>query len=842
MRKGRLIAAWGATALVVALLAATPAVAEETTDPFRPEIHFSPEENWVNDPNGPVWYEGEYHLFFQYNPEGNQWGNMSWGHAVSKDLVDWEERPVAILYSEREHIFSGSVVVDKHNTSGFGLPGRPAMVAAYTSWDPVTGIQAQSLAYSTDRGETWTKYEGNPVLDLGSREFRDPKVFWYGEGGYWVMAVVLATEHKVQFYRSDNLKEWAYLSDFGPANAVGGVWEMPDLFELPVDGDPNDTRWVLVVNLNPGAIAGGSGAQYFIGDFDGTTFIAENVVTGNDPPGGTVFADFDGDTYASGWTTTGTAFGDGPATGALPGQMEVSGFRGDGLVNSFIDFDSSQGTLTSPEFVITEDYVNLLVGGGNHSRVEGTGDGAPPEGSLLADFEDGFGDWVTTGTAFGDGPAAGNGPCQGGVTGYLGQHLANSFNSAQPDPCNPPPDQATGTVTSPEFTITADHINFLVGGGPHEDTAVRLLVDGEVVRSTSGSESGTMNWASWDVSDLEGRPARIEIFDGNTGGWGHIMADHFVMSDEPALLRSNETTVNLVVEGETARTATGSDSESLDWVAWDVRDLIGRTAQLRIVDQNSGGWGHILVDHVMFSDTAALSALERYDWVDYGKDFYAALTFENVPGDKRIAIAWMNNWQYAGATPTTGWRGSMSLPRELSLETVDAEIRLTQEFVSKMSSLTRGAPYKLRNRTITEGVTALPDAADGTVMKINAEFEVGTADEFGLHVRSGDGERTVIGYDVAGEEIFVDRTQSGLVDFHPAFPGVHSAPLTVEDGVVRMTVYVDRSSVEVLGGDGEVAITDLIYPDLGSDGVALYAEGGEVTVRSLTVRQLGSTR
>lgn len=842
MRLRPVVAAWSASAVTLALVTSSPALAADPeSDPFRPEIHFSPAQHWINDPNGPVWFDGQYHLFFQHNPEGSQWGNMSWGHAVSTDLVRWEERPLAIPYSEREHIFSGSVVVDERNTSGFGAPGRPALVAAYTSWDPVTGIQAQSLAYSRDAGSTWTRYEGNPVLDLGSREFRDPKVFWYDEGGYWVMAVVLATDRVVQLYRSDDLTAWTHLSDFGPANAVGGVWEMPDLFELPVDGDPEDTRWVLVVNLNPGAVAGGSGAQYFVGDFDGTTFTAENVVTEDRAPDGAVLVDFDGQTYGEGWTTTGTAFGLAPARGTLPGQNPVSGFLGDGLVNSFVNGDSTQGTLVSPRFVLTHDYVNLLVGGGNHPAEAGAGDGSPPEGTVLADFEDGdFGGWTATGTAFGAGPVQGDGPCQDGVIGYLGRQLANSYQNGRPDPCSPPPDSATGTLTSPEFEVTADHVSFLVGGGPHADTAVRLLVDGEVVRSTSGSESGTLDWATWDVRELRGSRARIELLDARTGGWGHVMADHFVLGDEPARPRSTETTVNLLVDGAVVRTATGQDSESLDWVAWDVADLVGRTAQIAVVDRHSGGWGHVLADQVMLADAPARSRLEAYGWVDHGKDFYAALTFENVPGGDRLAIAWMNNWQYAGATPTGDWRGSMTLPRRLQLETVEGAVRLTQSPVEGMVTLRDGAPYTLRRTSLDSAVRALPARAEGTVLEVTAEFVPGTADRFGLHVRAGEDERTVVGYDVGAQRLFVDRTASGDVGFHPDFAGVHTAPMSVEDGVVRMTVHVDRSSVEVLGNDGDVAITDLVYPSPTSDGVAVFAEGGDVTIRSLTVRRLAA--
>ena len=214
-----------------------------------------------------MYYKGEYHLFFQYNPFGSQWGNMSWGHAVSRDLVHWQQLPVAIPMEGDELIFSGSAVVDKDNTSGFGTRRNPAMVAIYTSARP--GSQAQSLAYSLDRGRTWTKYAGNPVLDIGSGEFRDPKVFWYAAQHKWVMAVSKALEHKISLYSSPDLKTWTHMSDFGPANATGGAWECPDLFPLAVDGNRHKTKWVMIVNINPGGIAGGSGAQYFVGDFDG---------------------------------------------------------------------------------------------------------------------------------------------------------------------------------------------------------------------------------------------------------------------------------------------------------------------------------------------------------------------------------------------------------------------------------------------------------------------------------------------------------------------------------------------------------------------------------------------
>jgi fructan beta-fructosidase len=262
----------------VASPAAAAAIPTTYNQTYRPQFHFSPARNWMNDPNGLLYYQGKYHMFYQYNPFGNQWGNISWGHAVSTDLVHWIELPVAIPADDTEYVFSGSAVVDTNNTSGFGTTQNPPIVAIYTSAFKNRPIQAQSLAYSTDGGTTFHKYAGNPVLDIGSGEFRDPKVFWYPPARQWRMVVVKATEHKVSIYGSPNLKDWTHLSDFGPAGAVGGVWECPDLFPMAVNGNPRHIKWVMVVNLNPGGIAGGSGGQYFLGSFDGTTF------TSDDPP------------------------------------------------------------------------------------------------------------------------------------------------------------------------------------------------------------------------------------------------------------------------------------------------------------------------------------------------------------------------------------------------------------------------------------------------------------------------------------------------------------------------------------------------------------------------------
>ncbi len=252
----------------------------------------------MNDPNGLVFHDGRYHLFFQYNPYGSDHGHMSWGHASSVDLVHWEEHPVAILVDEREQIFSGSAVVDTDNTSGFAGEGETALVAIYTSVDAESHIQSQALAYSVDDGLSWAKYPGNPVLDRGSLEFRDPKVFRYdgAAGTYWVMVAVEAANRQVVLYRSDDLRSWSLLSTYGPAGAVDGVWECPDLFPLALDGDPADLRWVLVISLNPGGIAGGSGTQYVVGNFDGVTFVPEQPVP--DALEDVDWLDFGSDCYA----------------------------------------------------------------------------------------------------------------------------------------------------------------------------------------------------------------------------------------------------------------------------------------------------------------------------------------------------------------------------------------------------------------------------------------------------------------------------------------------------------------------------------------------------------------
>src|SRR5215207_2428265 len=232
----------------------------------RPQYHFTPPQNFMNDPNGLVFYDGEYHLFYQYNPFGDVWGHMSWGHAVSRDLIHWEHLPVALHEEDGVMIFSGSAVVDWQNTSGFGNANFPPLIAIYTGHSEVE--QNQNLAYSNDRGRTWTKYSGNPVIAIGSRDFRDPKVFWHEPTHCWVMVTALADQQKVRFDSSPDLIHWTHLSNFGPEGRVDNEWECPDIFLMNVEGQPGFQKWVLKVDVNHSILG-----QYFVGHFDGLCFI-----------------------------------------------------------------------------------------------------------------------------------------------------------------------------------------------------------------------------------------------------------------------------------------------------------------------------------------------------------------------------------------------------------------------------------------------------------------------------------------------------------------------------------------------------------------------------------------
>jgi len=323
----------------------------------RPQFHFSPKEKWMNDPNGMVYYEGEYHLFYQYYPEDIVWGPMHWGHAVSRDMITWEHLPIALYPDKHGLIFSGSAVIDWNNSSGFGVNDKPPMVAIFSHHNMEAEqagesdlFQTQGIAYSIDNGRTWMKYENNPVIENpGIRDFRDPKVIWHKESEQWVMA--LATLNHLQIYSSSNLKEWTLISDFGKEiGSHDGVWECPDLFPLKYkDGE----RWVLLQNMNPGNPNGGSGLQYFVGDFNGKDFIVDEAFgkllerKEAPVPAGETVDNFEGDLTM--WEQEGNTF-------VIKDVILTSGAEG----------NSAKGVIKSKPFEITNDALNFEIAGGNH--------------------------------------------------------------------------------------------------------------------------------------------------------------------------------------------------------------------------------------------------------------------------------------------------------------------------------------------------------------------------------------------------------------------------------------------------------------------------------------------
>jgi len=658
-----------ATRLTAAFLfVLSEAIVLAQSEPWRPLFHFTPLKNWMNDPNGMVFHDGEWHLFYQYNPFGDRWGHMSWGHAVSRDLVRWEHLPLALPEENGVMIFSGSAVVDERNTSGFGEPGRPPLVAIYTGHTEKN--QSQHIAYSRDRGRTWTKFPGNPVLDIGEKDFRDPKVRWHEPSQRWIMTVAWPVQRKVRFYGSADLKSWKHLSDFGPAGSVAGIWECPDLLPLDVEGKPGKPAWLLIVNVGSGAPAGGSGGQYFTGDFDGTAFRLDEASQpapqpAFDPPG-RVLADFDGESYGD-WKAAGDCFGAAPARGTLDGQQRVSGYRGNGLVNTFLKGDASQGTLTSPTFVLDREWLNFLIGGGSHA---------------------------------------------------------------------------------------------------------------------------------------------------------------------------GKTCVNLVLDGKVVRTATGRDSEALEWHAWQIGELRGRQAVLEIVDAATGGWGHVNFDQPTLADAPAHPAREAALWLDHGPDFYAGVTWSGAPaGDGRsILLAWMSNWQYAQDVPTKPWRSAMSVPRELSLRRTGEGVRLFQQPVRETGTLS-GPVKTFSGGTVEEANAWLArERISGTALDLTVTFTPGPSGDCAVDVLSDRDARTRIGFDAARGALYVDRTRSGETSFHSRFPARVETPFPVSrSGPVTLRVLVDACSVEVFAAGGALSMTALAFPPPGADRVQVAAAA---TVQLLSARVL----
>ncbi|WP_334073273.1 MULTISPECIES: PfkB family carbohydrate kinase [Paenibacillus] len=481
-------------------------------DRFRPGFHYSTPSHWMNDPNGLVYYEEEYHLFYQHHPFSNKWGPMHWGHAVSPDLIRWKHMPIALFPDEYGAIFSGCCVVDWNNSSGL-FDGSHGLVAIFTHADtsPKTGQprQRQSLAYSSDKGRTWHKYEGNPVLAEDDLiDFRDPKVFWHSQSERWVM-VIVAGDH-ARFYGSNNLLEWELTGQFGRGEGShDGVWECPDLFELPID-DSGRSKWVLIISIgdHPSAPEG-SRTQYFIGEFDGNTFI----------------------------------------------------------------------------------------------------------------------------------------------------------------------------------------------------------------------------------------------------------------NDNPA-------------------------------------------------------------DHIL--------------WLDYGRDNYAGVTWSDMPEQdgRRVIIGWMSNWKYANETPTGAWRGAMTLPRVLSLTSCDEGVVLTQMPVREVEQLRKASMS-------WDNVTVKPEASftlqtNEDLLEIEADIDIRTGNGVHIQLKSSGKSETRIGYDAERQWLYIDRSNSGLTDFHPSFACEHGARVVPDNGKIKLHIWLDRNAVEVYANEGKVALTDQIFPDAPIESVRISVNSGQVVLDSLHIHTLKS--
>lgn len=601
----------------------------------------------MNDPNGLVHFAGEYHLYYQYNPLGDQWGHISWGHAVSRDLVSWQELEVAIPATDEVMAFSGSVIVDHDNASGFAPEGSiaPPMVAFFTGFNPQTKIQSQHVAYSLDRGRTYTPYAGNPIIDIGSKEFRDPKVFWHAPTRRWVMLVVAALRQEMWIYTSINLKDWTRTSTFGPAgSAANNIWEVPDLFELPVDGDAARTRWVLVISVNHGSLWGGSGVQYFIGDFDGARFTQDPSAAGLavQAPTGDLIADFDGGGLPAGWHSSGTAFGPGPVSGALDGQQFVSGHLGPGVMNSFHGGDRSTGTLSSPSFVITRPW-----------------------------------------------------------------------------------------------------LNFKIAGGRSALTRLELRVGQRVVHQASGDDTEVLKWRSWDVSAFVGQEAVLHAVDDATGAWGHLLLDHVVMSDMP-------------------------------------------------------------MEQVSNSDITL--------WADHGRDFYAPITFSNVPDGRVLWLGWMNNWDYARDLPTQPWRGQQSGVRELGLVSTSRGLRLRQRMAAEFRDLIDASPWLVVRQQPATGIDktlqALVPSSRHYVVRLELSSENLSA-PVGLELFKDRAGSVKVGFDPGSNRFFIDRRSStwrfaGYSERHEALRCSDALHITLE-------IWVDGSTIECFADDGTVVLSDLVY-------------------------------
>ncbi|WP_207424768.1 glycoside hydrolase family 32 protein [Desertivirga brevis] len=634
--------------LIVLIVGATH-VNAQYSEKYRPQYHFSPAKGWMGDPDGLVVNNGKYHLFW-------------WGHAVSEDLVFWKELPYPMKGGDGNFsYFSGSVIVDKNNTAGFG---KNSMIAFYTRHLPGDSLpEAQAISISTDE-INFNYYPENPVLDINKIFFRDPQVFWHSKDQKWKMIVALSAEHKIHIYESSDAKKWTFCSEFGEIGAKSAFWECPDLFQVSIKGNPSEKRWMLMIGRGPNRV------QYFVGDFDGKKFTTdpetEAYLKSGKGISGRVFQDFEGNITTQGWV-----------------------IKGDAFKSRKLDSDSSH---------------------------------------------------------------------------HLGETYLSSADKKH----------AVGQVRSPAFRIEKNAINFLLAGADKpEALSIDLLVNGKVVRTTSGQGSGALKWNGWDVSGLVGKTAVIQIKDASTEKEGYLTVDHIIFSDQ----------------------------------LWDYKQ-----------------------EHAL--------------WMDYGNDFYATRTWRNYDKvqDSVIAIAWMGNWDYAGKVPSSWGKGFQSIPRVFELKRVNGRYRLVQAPVPALQKLRNNFQEKQNQRIDTERSDLFKPKKN--VYELELTFKPGNASRFGTDLLVGEGRKLRLVYDTKTAQLCMDRTActdfTSDSQFASVFATKMKAPVPLQQGLLKLRIFVDQASIEVFANDGEVVLSALTFPSENQLGVSFFSEGGNTFLQSLKAWEMTS--
>jgi fructan beta-fructosidase len=638
-------------ALLLSLISCAPLTAQFFTEPYRPQYHISPTFGFMGDPNGPIKYKGKYHLFW-------------WGHLRSDDLVHWEQLNTNALNGTPGGYgnWSGSVVVDKKNTASFNTATDTAMIAVYTLHQNSTNIQQQALSVSLNH-VSFQYYSNNPIIPYNRPDFRDPQVFWHEPTRRWVMVVTKPIDRAIEIFSSENLKVWNFESIFNDRGAKREVWEVPDLFPLPLNNDTNNIKWVMTCGMGPNRM------QYWVGNFDGSTFKLDT----ND---------------------------------------------------------------------------NLL--SGKHVR-----------GKLFANFENGFGNWTVAGTAFGNQPTSGTLLNQQTVDGFTGFGYLNSYHGG---------DSSTGKMTSPNFLIDKRYINLQIGGGSLTDVGVNIVVGNQVVetiKNTSNSER--MQWQGIDISKHLGKNARLEIFDNATGSWGHI-----------------------------------------------------------------------LVDHIVFSDVQYDSRVENANWMDWGADFYAHKTFRNYDADDKriIGLAWMGNWAYAQSVPTSPWKGCQSIPKELKLVDQGNGYELIQKPISELQTIRHNA-FSQNNFKINQGNTSIAFDPGWNVFELKISCLIENENQkFGINVAEGTNQKIVISYDAKSSNLTIDRTNT---PFNYAFKQIEKIPVNLsDDRILDLHIFVDQSSIEIFSEGYKYNLTSLAFTEASKHGISLFSENGSVEVKSMEAWRLQS--